>query len=88
MSWLSLQPPEAQNSTWNSTYNRYDNTASLTGYTPDDLAVYTDFTFNVKAVEKGADLDNLTTEQYNDREFVYEVASNPDCVSPAQPSCP
>ena len=88
LSWLSLQPPAAQISTWNSTYNRYDNTASLTGYTPDDLAVYTDFTFNVKAVEKGADLDNLTTEQYNDREFVYQVASNPACVSPAQPSCP
>ena len=61
---------------------------NLTGTTPDDLAVYTDFTFNVRAYEASADLASLTTEQYNDRQFVYQVAANPDCVSPARPSCP
>ena len=61
---------------------------NITGTTPDDLAVYEDFTFGVKAYEKGADLNNLTAEQYNDREFVYQVAANPYCVSPDNPSCP
>ena len=87
-SWLSLSAMAEQLTTWNSEYSRYDSTASLTGYTPDDLAVYTNFTFDIRAYEKGADLNNLTTEQYNDREFVYRVSPNPDCVSPANDSCP
>ena len=61
---------------------------NLTGTTPDDLAVYTDFTFDVRAYEKGADLDNLTAEQYNDKEFVYRVSYNPGCVTPAVYDCP
>ena len=56
--------------------------------TPNNLAVYTDFTFNVRAYEKGANLASITAEQYNDREFIYQVAANPDCVSPASENCP
>ena len=61
---------------------------NITGTTPDDLAVYTTFTFGVKAYEKGADLNNLTAEQYNDKEFVYRVSYNPGCVTPAVYDCP
>ena len=61
---------------------------NITGTAPDDLAVYTDFTFGVKAYEEGADLNNLTAEQYNDREFVYQVSANPGCVTPAVYDCP
>ena len=61
---------------------------NITGTTPDDLAVYTDFTFGVKAYEEGADLNTITAEQYNDREFVYRVSYNPGCVTPAVYDCP
>ena len=95
LSWLSLSAKEETIQTWNSYYNQYeytteivDDKASLTGTTPDDLAVYTNFTFDVRAYEASADLATITTAQYNDRQFVYQVAANPDCVSPANENCP
>ena len=62
--------------------------AELTGTTPNDLAVNTDFTFQIRAYERGADLATITAEQYNDREFVYTVSANPGCVTPAVYDCP
>ena len=62
--------------------------AQLTGTTPNDLAVNTDYTFQIRAYERGADLATITAEQYNDREFVYTVNANPGCVTPAVSDCP
>ena len=42
-----------------------------------------EYTFKIRAYEEGTTPITATTEQYNDKTFIYTVLANPSCVSPA-----